>query len=205
MDTEENASEYATPVKDKADQEVYYEVYRRKTRVEEQADEVASASHHSLTRVYSFLFEMEYVLSLSLSVSIINYKPYTLDNLSVNSSSFIMPAKLLQSHECNSTCLSGCTVPIAVHHRPLIKIPPVGTTALVLTPTTRMKTTSALQKRLHSSNIALTPQSNQIYSNGLRNLKGWLDLRIVSTLRNVRRLRGSFRSYFCIRCRGLGS
>ncbi|TDL26998.1 hypothetical protein BD410DRAFT_783138 [Rickenella mellea] len=39
--------------------EAFYEIYREKTHHEKKSAEMATASHHSLTRVYSFLFAME--------------------------------------------------------------------------------------------------------------------------------------------------
>ena len=39
--------------------EVFYEIIREKNDFEEKSDQVTIASHHSLTRVYSFLFAME--------------------------------------------------------------------------------------------------------------------------------------------------
>ena len=40
-------------------EDVFYEMWREKTLAEQKFDETAAASHHSLTRVYSFLFAME--------------------------------------------------------------------------------------------------------------------------------------------------
>ena len=42
-----------------ADEEEFYEILRVKSEKEKRSDEVSTASHHSLTRVYSFVFAME--------------------------------------------------------------------------------------------------------------------------------------------------
>lgn len=44
-------------------EEEFYEILRVKSENEQRSDAVSTASHHSLTRVYSFVFAMEYVLS----------------------------------------------------------------------------------------------------------------------------------------------
>jgi hypothetical protein len=51
-----------TPISAKGkelDKEEFYEILREKTEKEQKSDAVSTASHHSLTRVYSFVFALE--------------------------------------------------------------------------------------------------------------------------------------------------
>ncbi|KAL5513531.1 hypothetical protein ACEPAH_3930 [Sanghuangporus vaninii] len=57
--------EPATPptTPDEKQGDIYYEMTREKTKCDHRSDEITAASHHSLMRVYSFLFTMDQLVS----------------------------------------------------------------------------------------------------------------------------------------------
>lgn len=64
MDSEDGESGSITPIitrneRSESKGDEYYELIREKSELERWSDKIATSSHHSLTRVYSFLFAME--------------------------------------------------------------------------------------------------------------------------------------------------